>query len=385
MIRTIFLLSPVFISLFWSVSLMGSKKKYGTPRRFLAWFMLVPFFLFTSHFLFFAPYPDIFPYFEFPLAVGGLLVFPLYHIYFRLLTVDEMFSLKSHTWFLIIPVVIGLIYGIAILTTPMNEFKAWLFDETVMPVTISVKFLQVMRKVIRLTVLIQLVITIVSNSILINKYKDKAEQFYSNLRDTKHWNSKILNFSILVMSLASFGALALGRPILMDNDVLVLLIWTVFSVSLYLIGLLGMRQNPINPAYEPETFPGKPQRWVETSLTPMEHLTEKIIAELAVNKVYLNSELSIVDFAKTIGSNRTYISAVINQNFNQNFCAFVNTFRFRELEKTILENPDYSIEKMAETCGFGSVNSMKRAVTIKTGMPFNDYRSQLFGEKQTTA
>jgi AraC-like DNA-binding protein len=187
------------------------------------------------------------------------------------------------------------------------------------------------------------------------------------------------------MSLASFAALALGRPILMQNDVLVLVIWSVFSISLYLIGLLGMRQNPINPAYDAVTSSGKPQRWVETSLTPMEHLTDRIIAELEVNKVYLNSELSIVDFAKTIGSNRTYISAVINQNFNQNFCAFVNTFRFRELEKNIVENPEYSIEKMAETCGFGSVNSMKRAVTIKTGLAFNDYRSQIFGEKQTSA
>jgi AraC-like DNA-binding protein len=364
---------------------MGSNKRYGTPRRFLAWFMLVPLFLFTSHFLFFAPYPDIFPYFEFPLAFAGLLVFPLYHIYFRLLTVDEKFSLKSHIWFLIIPVVIGLIYGIAILITPMNEFKAWLFDETVLPASLSVHFLQVMRKVIRLTVLIQLIVTVVSNSLLINKYRDKAEQFYSNLNDTKHWNSIILNYSILVMSLASFAALALGRPILMQNDVLVLVIWSVFSISLYLIGLLGMRQNPINPAYDAVTSSGKPQRWVETSLTPMEHLTDRIIAELEVNKVYLNSELSIVDFAKTIGSNRTYISAVINQNFNQNFCAFVNTFRFRELEKNIVENPEYSIEKMAETCGFGSVNSMKRAVTIKTGLAFNDYRSQIFGEKQTSA
>jgi len=42
MLRTILLLSPIFVTLFWSITLAGNDKKYSTPRRFLGKFMLFP-------------------------------------------------------------------------------------------------------------------------------------------------------------------------------------------------------------------------------------------------------------------------------------------------------------------------------------------------------
>jgi len=378
MIRSVFLLLPVFISLFWSVTLMGSKKRFGKPRRFLSWFLLIPSFLFTAHFMYFAPYPHLYPYFEFPLSVLGMLVFPLYHFYFRLLTIDERISLRKLALFLVPPLVIGLAYGTAILFTPKAEFREWLFNGAGLSPSPSVRFLEIVRMCIRLCVLVQLIITIIGNGLLIRKYGDKAEQFYSDILDTNKWNSRLLNYSILLMSLASFADIALGRIILMPNSILIYFIWSVFSISLYLIGLLGLKQKTINPAYEAVTQNSGPVQLTEPSEGASDELLNRILTEMNNNKMYLNPDLCILDVAKVVGSNRTYVSNLINKRYHSNFCSFINDFRIKELEMVIAKNPEYSAERLSEICGFGSINSMKRSVAGKTGLSFSDFKSQVY-------
>jgi hypothetical protein len=75
------------------------------------------------------------------------------------------------------------------------------------------------------------------------------------------------------------------------------------------------------------------------------------------------------------GSNRTSISAAINQEFDQNFCVFVNGFRAEELSHIVKDNPDYTMYEYASRCGFGSVNSMKRSVLTFYGKSFIEFRS----------
>ena len=379
MIRSVFLLLPVFISLFWSVTLMGSKKKFGKPRRFLSWFMLIPAFLFTAHFMYFAPYPDLYPYFEFPLTVGGMIVFPLYHFYFRLLTVDERISLQTLALHLAIPLINCLVFGITIILTPKAEFRDWLLNGVGIHSSQSVRVLQVIRICIKAYVLVQLIITIIGNSRLIRKYGDKAEQFYSDILDTNKWNSRMLNYSILLMSLASFAAIALGRTILMPKNKLIYFIWSVFSISLYMIGLLGLKQKTINPSFETVKEKPDPVQLAEPEEGPSAELLKRILAAMNNHKLYLNPELCIVDVAKVVGSNRTYVSNLINKSCHSNFCSFVNDFRIKELERVIAENPGYTAERLSEVCGFGSINSMNRAIHSKTGMSFRKFKSRVHG------
>jgi len=93
-------------------------------------------------------------------------------------------------------------------------------------------------------------------------------------------------------------------------------------------------------------------------------------------KKSLNSQLNILEIVNLVGANRTYISAIINLEYNQNFCTFVNTYRIKELKKLIIQNPEYPNEVLAEFCGFGSVNSLKRTISSKTGMSITDWKAQ---------
>ncbi|NDP21902.1 MAG: helix-turn-helix transcriptional regulator [Paludibacter sp.] len=93
-------------------------------------------------------------------------------------------------------------------------------------------------------------------------------------------------------------------------------------------------------------------------------------------KVYLNNRLTIVEIAQLVGTNRTYVSTMINQNFNENFCTFVNNYRLEELNLVIKKHPEFTNQLLAESCGFGSVDSLKRAVKSKTNKTLQTWKTE---------
>ena len=374
MIRTILLLLPIYITLFWSVALVGNEKEHSAPRRFLGKFMLFPLIIFISHLIYFAPYPDIYPYFDFVLQYASLLVFPIYYIYFRLLTVDEKFTLKAHARFLMIPTIIAVIYGIGIFVTPGIEFRTWLFDQNAYPHSSSIQFLSVMRMIIRITYLIQVVVSVSANFLLIRKYGEKAEQFYSYLQDGKYNNALMLNHSIIFMGIAAFLFTLLGRQFLFTQNTLIYAGWSVFSAMLFIIGYMGITQKAINPTFDLDVEISEQSNEEKQLSLTQKNILQKLLLEFEQKKIYLNSQLNILDVVQAIGTNRTYISTIINQQYNQNFCAFVNSYRLEELERIIHENHDVSNDILAENCGFGSVNSLKRAVMAKTGLSIYEWK-----------
>lgn len=374
MIRTILLLMPVYVTLFWSITLAGNEKKHSTPRRFLGKFMLLPLVIFISHFIYFTAEKDIYPYFDLVLQYASLLVFPFYYIYFRLLTVDEKFSLKAHARFLIIPTIITAVYCTGVLLTPKVEFVTWLFDQNAYPDSGYIKFLNVMRIIIRGTYLIQVVVSVTGNYLLIRKYGAKAEQFYSDLEDGKYNNARLLNRSIIIMSIASFSFTAIGRDFLMYQNTMIYSGWSVFSIMLFIIGYMGIKQKPINPTFDLVTAPNDESLLEEIPIAAQKKILDKMLVEFNKKKIYLNSQLTIMDVAQLVGTNRSYISGLINRQYNQNFCSFVNNYRLEEL-KTIIHNyPDSTNELLAESCGFGSVISLKRAIQAKTGISITEWK-----------
>jgi len=377
MIRTIILLLPIYVALFWSIALVGNEKEHSTPRRFLGKFMLFPLLIFISHILYFAPYPEIYPYFDVVLQYASLLVFPIYYIYFRLLTVDDKFSLRAHARFLTIPTVLALIYGVGVFLTPKIEFRTWLFDQSAYPQSSYILFLNGLRLIIRISYLIQVVVSVVANYLLIRKYGAKAEQFYSNLQDGKYNYALMLNRSIIVMGLAAFIFNLLGRQFLFSQNTLIYAGWSVFSVMLFIIGYMGIKQKAINPTFDLEMDNHLQNNEGKQLISAQRKILLKLIVEFEQKKIYLNSQLNILDVVQAIGTNRTYISTIINQQYNQNFCGFVNSYRLEELERIIHENQDVSNEILAENCGFGSISSLKRAVIAKTGMSISEWKKQL--------
>ncbi len=374
MLRTAILLAPFFVSLFWAITLAGDKKKYGSPRLFLSKFMVLAGLIFISHFLYFAPLPGLYVYFDIPLELTGLFIFPLYHIYFRLLTVDEKFSVKAHGRYLLLPLLVGITYSIGVLITPFDEYKEWLYHQSELNASGAILFLNIARTAIQFTFILVLILSLIGNHRLIRKYGHKAEQFYSDIQDSKPLHANMLNYSILIMGALALFFFVLGRIFLMPKDWLIYSGWSMFTVVLYTMGNLGLKQKMLNPYFEKADLPDDEALAHKPNFKDCNNLAEKITIEFTINKIHLNNELNISDLVTKLGSNRSYISYIINHQFNQNFSSFVNSYRIEELKLLLAKNQQYTNQDLAENCGFGTINSMKRSVYLKTGLSFQDFK-----------
>lgn len=379
MIKTLILLSPVYVSLFWFIVLQSNRNTNSIPARFLSVFMLIGLVCFFGQYLFFAPYPELFPYWEPLLAYFGSVAFPVYYIYFRLLMVDDKFTLRKHAKYLIVPILIATVYTVGIFLTPYHQYKAWLYNENLFPDSPYIQFLGIMRKVIKLTFVVLLVITYILNRGLLKKYAHKAEEYYSDIQDGEYHNAKMLNNYLIIITLSMFIAHIIGRKFLLPSEIVVDAIWLIFAIALFGIGYMGFKQKSINPTYESvNDEPATISAEFEFNLS-QKTILKKLLREFEKEKIYMNSNLNITDIAQRVGTNRTYISSIINQQYKQNFCSFVNGFRIKELEVIYKENPDYSNEELVELSGFGSVRSLKRFIEGKTGMSLTEWKKQKRG------
>jgi AraC-like DNA-binding protein len=339
--------------------------------------MMLIVFLNISRFFKLEPLPQIYVYIDILYLFAGTLAYPLYHIYFRLLTVDEKFSWKAHHRFLILPIIIGIIYFGAVLATPYPEYKVWLFSRDAFANTPGIHLLKILRVVILFAINLQAIYFLVANILLLKKYADRAEQFYSNIQDGKYNHAKLLNYLIIFNCLIHVA----NAINLFKAPYGVIVSSVLYSIDYYMIAYMGYKQKAINPTFVRE-LDNPPAQTLGTELnTDLQKLHKKMLVEFEKNRIYLNSELTIIDVVKLVGTNRTYISWMINQQYNQNFCTFVNNYRIEELKRVYLMNPDYTNETLAQSCGFGSLNSMKRAVFSKTGMSIAEWKTQQLLDK----
>jgi len=376
MLKTILLLTPVYVTLFWTLVLKtANRHNNDRARLFLGKFMFFACILYFSHFLFFYPLPQVYIYFDALYQYASLMVYPLFYIYIRLLTVDKKFELKKHYKYIAVPNLLLIAYLIGILFSPYEHYRALIADYENSPWN----FLKIVLICMQLTFLIQVILCVTGNTILLKKYKHSAGQYYSDIEDSRIYKAELLNLCIILTGISSFILGILGRDFFFAEPVAIGIASLVFSTLLFAIGLLGNVQKVVNPSYETDSGV-QPAANLATD-KEMEHfkaeVSPKILRLFNEDKIYLNSKLTIRDVAQIVGTNRTYVSNFINTHFNQNFCSFVNRYRLEELERTIRKHPEYTGNTLAELCGFGSTDSLKRAVRTSFGMSYSEWRKSL--------
>ena len=105
-----------------------------------------------------------------------------------------------------------------------------------------------------------------------------------------------------------------------------------------------------------------------------ESLLFNVIQEKMENeRLYLKPSLSVVDLAKAIGSNRTYVSTSINSHSGKSFAMFVNTYRVEYAKKIMEKDGKLSVAQVAEMSGFASEESFRRNFRNITGKSPSDW------------
>ena len=113
----------------------------------------------------------------------------------------------------------------------------------------------------------------------------------------------------------------------------------------------------------------------KTKTTPEMMLRiEKLMEE---KKLYLNSDLRMLDVAKKVGIHQNDVSACINSNKGYSFSQFVNNYRVDYAKQLMLENPSIKIAQVAMESGFSSDTSFYRTFRTLTGMSPSEWLSKV--------
>lgn len=109
-----------------------------------------------------------------------------------------------------------------------------------------------------------------------------------------------------------------------------------------------------------------------------EELFNKLEKLMREEKIYLSNEISLDRLASMLGTNRTYISRVINRYADRTFWGYVNMYRIADATRLLsnLDN-DIQIKNLYEILGYNSAASFFRVFRDEVGLSPSKYREEV--------
>lgn len=383
MIEDLIIYTPIYVSFFWGIVLLFPKDKSNPARNFLSIFMLVSFLLFFSHIIFFQESFTLYPYFDPVYIFTSLSVYPIAFWYIKLLTIETRLRISNlrmlapAAFFASVSVIVYLLMDE---NQIRNYVRGVLFREKE---DVEFSFFVHLQKwnfiISRIFYLFQILYFLIQGRRLVIRYNRKIADFYSNLESKNiDWVNLFL-YSFVIASLMSMVFNIIGRSVFLDSFYLLLIPSFIFSFLLFLIGLQGnMQIHTVADLIRDEKRQSSPKKdYSKQNLR--KHLEELFLQE----KIYRNPELKITDVAQFLGTNRSYISGLINNVFFCSFSEFVNRYRIREAKAILSDEThnNYSLNYIAELVGFGSVGTFIRVFRVFENKTPGKYREDV-KEKQ---
>lgn len=122
----------------------------------------------------------------------------------------------------------------------------------------------------------------------------------------------------------------------------------------------GEAQN--RPSLADAIFNVASDSWSENSLMA------RFVRLMKEEQIYLKPGLSLADVAERLGTNKTYISKMVNNTYNMGFPELLNILRVDYAEHYIVLNKNAKQDEIAEACGFFSASSFNNTFKRITGM-----------------
>lgn len=95
------------------------------------------------------------------------------------------------------------------------------------------------------------------------------------------------------------------------------------------------------------------------------------LKKLELKQFYLKSEFNLQDVAKKLKTNTTYLSYVVNKNFQKSFSEYSNELKINYVINEIINNSTYrkySTQAIAESVGFKNAVSFTKSFNKRTGV-----------------
>jgi AraC-like DNA-binding protein len=180
---------------------------------------------------------------------------------------------------------------------------------------------------------------------------------YSNPSDFPRQYANGILWLPLAHLLVSWIASLIGTPGALSIGFLAM---SVFSV-VFLIGILPTHRSldveQLERALEADEAPAP-----ESAVIQSEEHTEEIVRAIRKfveeERGYLDEHLTLTSLARSIGYNRTYVSAVLTERLG-GFFVYVNRCRLSHADRLQRENPGISVSELIDSSGFSRTTYYK--------------------------
>jgi len=218
---------------------------------------------------------------------------------------------------------------------------------------------------------------------IINNHEVWALRNFSNLKEiTLLWLRKLIIYYRLlwvvwVPFVATFLLFFKFQLLYLS---IVLTLYFLMLILVYLTFWIGLesfgRGNLIFVKYSEEKAENK--NFSRLTTHEIQSQVERINQLMAMEKIYLNENLNLREFALHLKADPNFISFILNNHLGGNFYDFVNRYRIEEV-KNKLNNPDYkhlSLLGIALESGFNSKTTFNRVFKQVMGMTPTEFQKK---------
>ncbi|MBM6994029.1 MAG: helix-turn-helix transcriptional regulator [Prevotella sp.] len=164
-------------------------------------------------------------------------------------------------------------------------------------------------------------------------------------------------------------------------------LYTSLAIFVVLVGYFGLNQreifthyqvpeNPVEQSAEPASDNKEKYSNISLSTDEMQHYVERLKDYMAMEKPYLNPDLTLPLLAGELNIPNHHLSRVINEQFGQNFFDFINGYRVEEVKRKLFDPAlaGFSLLGVAFECGFNSKSAFNRIFKKSTGFTPSEYK-----------
>lgn len=380
---------PFFICLLSAVDLLFRWKKNTRPQNI--WIFCA---LLLSVFCFIASYyvqgvKDYTLYYrmDYLYIWSGLLLFPLLFFYFKTLLDKKGFDWKCYLFLLPGVLLSGALTVLYIIMGKENavsylrelvETGGSLYIHTD-PIFKMHCFLNTI--VYDALVLLQLIIILIYATVQLLRYKRRLDDIFSDREGkslTQHWGVLTGLYAFFVYALlVTVG----GYNSYIQYSSFLVFLYILLSSILYYTCYHVAQANYTAEELEHDILEidreAPPMNLSENQTKSYYKILPDFIQVIEREQVFLRKNLRVSDLATMLHTNRTYISQLLNEEYQCSFFDFINQKRIQYAQELMKLHPEYTQERLAEECGFSQASSFSRAFKQYTGQTFREWHRNI--------
>ena len=324
-------------------------------------FMLTATLLYVGHYIYFNRAADLLPLSDILYVSANLTVYPLYLIYIIRLTSKW----RAVYWLMLLPGLLAIMAtgtGYIFMTDEEDRMFVhnYLYHNSQTELTDMALFQAYIRQFCKLVFAIEVIATVVIGSMMIRRYDRMVDEFYADTDDKSMRNIQSILYLVLTIAILSFIVNIIGRARFTDHEIILTTTSLMFSALLFAIGYEGLHRHfsIIDMRTNKEQVSNDDSAALKDAVN--RSMTERIIALVENDKIYLQPDLKLDDVAQMMHTNRTYIYQAVNQQMGISFNEFINRYRIAHAKRLMASDPTLSMNDVALHSGFASLSSFYR-------------------------